>query len=135
MRDATIVETAEAAERMADALTPHLTFFIAAKYPRNCRDTLRRDARTLIAETEAAEAARTLLSRSNRELARELALARTTIKQLDLVLRKMEIFPDFEVVWNRAIRAIARQGRPTKRRVEARKRAAARKRARDDGES
>jgi len=130
-KHATTAEIAEAADRMAEALTPHLKFLIAAKYPRNCLDVLRRDARELLAQAEAAEKARSLLSRSNRELTEELALARITINELDLVLRKLKNFPDFEAVWNHARRVSARQGRPTKRRMAARQRAAERRRAQD----
>src|SRR5947199_3690275 len=78
-KNAPVAEIADAAERIADALTPHLNFLIKARYPRNCLKTLRADAQALRAHAEAVAASRGLLNRSNRELTEELSRARDTI--------------------------------------------------------
>ena len=124
-KNASVAEIADAAERIADALTPHLNMLIKAKFPRNCLGTLRKDARALRAQAEAAEQARGALNRSNRELAEELAAARETIGELDLVLRSLHLNALFVRRWKMAARVGPRMGRPTKRRLAGRKRSAA----------
>lgn len=131
-KNAPIAEIADAAERMADALTPYLGLLIQAKYPRNCLTTLRKDARALRAQTEAIEASRVLLNRSNRELTEELSLARDTIKEFDSVLRSLENYSEYKTEWDVCKRVGARMGRPTKRRLAARERSARRRLSRDD---
>ena len=124
-KNAPVSVIADAAERIADALTPHLNMLIKAKFPRNCLSTLRKDARALRAQAEAADQARGLLNRSNRELSEELAAARETIEELDVVLRSLDMGALFERRWRMATRVGARMGRPSKRRLAARKRTAA----------
>ena len=124
-KNAPVSELADAAERIADALTPHLNMLIKAKFPRNCLSTLRKDARALRVQAEAADEARGVLNRSNRELAKELAAARETIDELDLALRSLDNDASFERRWRMASRVGARMGRPSKRRLAARKRLAA----------
>jgi hypothetical protein len=131
-KNATVAQIADAAERIADALTPHLTFLIKAKYPRNCLEALRQDARALRARAEAAEEARGLLSRSNREVTLELALARDTINELDSVLRSLDDYSTYALGWESCNGVSARMGRPTKRRLAARERSAAKRRIRDE---
>ena len=125
-KHASIFDIADAAERFADALTPHLDVLIDAKFPRTCLEDLRRDGRTLRDQAEAAEAARRLLNRSNRALTEELALARHTIDELDAVLRSLPNYAQYQRLWEVHNRMHGRLGRPTKRRLAARKRAAAR---------
>lgn len=124
-KNAPVSVIAGAAERIADALTPHLKMLINAKYPRNCLKTLRQDARALRAHAEATVASRALLGRSNRELTAELALARNTIDELDAVLQSLDNYESFAFDWNFVNRVGARMGRPSKRRLAARERAAA----------
>ena len=124
-KNAPVSDIADAADRIADALTPHLNMLIKAKYPRNCLTTLRRDAQALREHAETMEEARGFLHRSNRELADELAMARETIDELDAVLRSLDDFSSYEFNWNFVNRVGARMGRPSKRRVAARKRSAA----------
>jgi hypothetical protein len=131
-KSATIAEIADAAERIADALTPHLSFLIKAKYPRNCLTALRQDARSLRAHAEAVVEARGLLNRSNRELTEELALARIAIDELDSVLRSLDNYSDYKLDWASRNRVGARMGRPSKRRLAARERSAAKRRTHDD---
>lgn len=131
-KNATIAEVVEAAERFADALKPHLDFLIEAKYPPNCLKTLREDARALLARADAVQESRGLLYRSNRELTEELARARSTIDELDAVLRSLDDFAKYEIDWNIVNRVRARMGRPSKRRLAARDRSAAKRRGRDD---
>jgi hypothetical protein len=131
-KNATTVQVADAAERFADALEPHLKFLIAAKYPPNCLKTLRDDARTLRARAVSVQESRNLLNRSNRELREELALARSTIDELDAVLRSLKEFPLYEIDWNIVNRVGARMGRPSKRRLAARERSAAKRRQREE---
>jgi hypothetical protein len=131
-KHASIAEIADAAERVADALTPHIKVLIAAEYPPDCLTKLRDDARELRARAEAAEDARNLLNRSNRALTEELALARSTIDELDAVLQSFDNYErTYEFGWTNANRVGARMGRPTKRKVAARKRAAERNAARE----
>ena len=125
-KNAPVSEIADAADRIADALTPHLNMLVRAKYPRNCLTTLRRDAQALRERAETMEQSRGLLNRSNRELAEELAMARETIDELDAVLRSLDNFSTYEGGWNTVNRVGARMGRPSKRRLAARKRSAAR---------
>jgi hypothetical protein len=135
-KHATVAEIADAAERVADALTPHIKVLIAAKYPANCLKVLREDARVLRAQAEAAEEARELLNRSNRALTEELALARSTIDELDAVLQSLDNYETtYKIGWTIVNRVGARMGRPTKRRVAARKRSAARHAAREEAPS
>jgi len=132
-KNASVAEIADAAERMADALTPHLNVLIKAKYSRNCLTTLRQGAQDLRERSETSQQARGLLGRSNRELTQELAVARETINELDSVLRSLENYSDYRQGWEYCNRVGARMGRPSKRRLAARERSAAR---RDDrGES
>ena len=124
-KNAPISVIVDAAERIADALTPHLNMLINAKYPRNCLNTLRQDARALRAHAEATVASRALLGRSNRELTEELALARNTIDELDAVLRSLENYESsYAFGWSSVNRVGARMGRPSKRRLAARERSA-----------
>ena len=125
-KNATVAEIAEAAERIADALTPHLNVLIEAKFPRNCLSALRQDARALRAHADAVADSRGLLARSNRELTAELSVARDTIDELDSVLRSLDDYESFSQVWKSVSRVGARMGRPSKRRLAARKRSAAR---------
>lgn len=135
-KNASVAQIADAAERMADALTPHLRFLIKAKYPRNCLDMLRRDARTLRERAEATIEARGLLSRSNGELTEELSLARDRIDELDAVLRTLDNYDStYAFEWRRCNRVGPRMGRPSKRRLAARERAAARRSAEGSGAS
>jgi hypothetical protein len=129
-KNASVAEMADAAERMADALTPHLHVLIKAKFSRNCLHTLRRDARALRAHADAVQQSRTLLGRSNRELTEELSLARNAIDELDAVLRSLADYSVYKSVWEGCKRVSGRLGRPTKRRLAARARSAARSRAR-----
>jgi hypothetical protein len=131
-KNAPVSEIADAAERIADALTPHLSMLIKAKYPRNCLTVLRRDAQALRAHAEATEKSRGFLNRSNRELTEELSLARKTIDELDAVLRSLDDFSSYKFRWNFVNRVGARMGRPSKRRLAARKRSAAKHGLRDD---
>ena len=124
-KNAPVSEIADAAERIADALTPHLNMLIKAKYPRNCLNALRKDARALREHAEAAEKARGLIGRSNRELTEELSLARETIDELDAVLRSLDDYDSYRHGWRFVNRVGSRMGRPSKRRLAARKRAAA----------
>jgi hypothetical protein len=126
-KNASVAQIADAAERMADALTPHLRVLIRAKYPRNCLDMLRRDARALREQAEATVEARGLLNRSNRELTEELSLARDRISELDAVLRSLDNYSTYAADWRHCNRVGARMGRPTKRRLAARERSAARR--------
>lgn len=126
-KNASITEIVDAAERIADALTPHLHTLIEAKYSRNCLEELRADGRTLRAHAEAVEASKGLLNQSNRALTEELAMARETINELDAVLRTLDNYPSFRTKWERAKHVGARMGRPTKRRLAARKRSANRR--------
>jgi hypothetical protein len=130
-KNAPVSEIADAAERIADALTPHVSMLIEAKYPRNCLTTLRRDAQALRTHAEATEKSRGFLNRSNRELTEELALARNTIDELDSVLRSLDDYESFAFNWNFVNRVGARMGRPSKRRLAARKRSAAKHGVRD----
>ena len=132
-KNATVAEMADAAERIAEALTPHMNVLINAKWPRNCLDTLRQDARALRAHSEAVADARGLLGRSNRELTEELSLARATIDELDSVLRSLDNYEAYRDGWTLVNRVGARMGRPSKRRLVARERSATRHRARDYG--
>ena len=127
-KNASVAEIADAAERLADALTPHLNFLIKAKYPRNCLKTLRQDARSLRAQTETAHVARGSLGRSNRELTRVLAAAREKIDELDSVLRSLDNYSQYRINWEICNRVGARMGRPSKRRLAARERSAAKTR-------
>jgi hypothetical protein len=131
-KNATIAQIVDAAERMADALTPHLSFLIKGKYPPNCLTVLRQDARALRDRAEAVQEARGLLNRSNRELTEELALARDTIDELDAVLRSLDDYSTYAFDWEWVNRVGARMGRPSKRRVAARERSAAKHGERDD---
>lgn len=131
-KNATVDQIVDAADRIADALTPHLNVLIKAQFPRNCLTTLRRDARALRAHADAAQESRTLLGRSNRELTEELSLARQTIDELDSVLRTLDDYSSFEFDWNLCNRVGARKGRPSKRRLAARERAARRLRAEEE---
>jgi len=131
-KNAPIAEIVEAAERIADALTPHLNMLIKAKYPRNCLETLRKDAQALRAYTEAVEESRGFLGRSNRELTQELAMARDTIREFDAVLRASNCDAKCKSAWKNCKGVQGRMGRPSKRRVAARERSAARRRAPDD---
>lgn len=124
-KNATIAQVADAAERFADALKPHLSVLIEAKYPPNCLKILREDANVLRDRADAAQQSRNLLNRSNRELTEELALTRSTIDELDSVLRSLPDFSEFEFDWTVANRVGARMGRPSKRRLAARERSAA----------
>jgi hypothetical protein len=131
-KNATVDQIVDAAERIAGALTPHLKVLVAAQFPRNCLTTLRRDARALRAHADKLQEARTLLGRSNRELTAELSLARETINELDAVLRTLEDYESFAFDWHFANRVPARKGRPSKRRLAARERSTARRRARGE---
>jgi hypothetical protein len=131
-KNASVDEMAAAAERMADALTPYLHVFIQARFSRNCLTTLRRDAGALRAHADEVQQARTLLGRSNRELTEELSLARQTVDELDLVLRTLDDYPSFAPTWRSVNHISPRRGRPTKRRLAARERSAARRQARED---
>jgi hypothetical protein len=131
-KNASTSEIADAAERIADALTPHLSMLIEAKYPRNCLTVLRKDAEALRAHAEATEKSRGFLNRSNRELTEELSLARNTIDELDSVLQSLDDYESFAFDWNFVNRVGARMGRPSKRRLAARKRSAAKHGVRDD---
>ncbi|HEY2375595.1 MAG TPA: hypothetical protein VGH98_06430 [Gemmatimonadaceae bacterium] len=131
-KNASTSEIADAAERIADALTPHLSMLIEAKYPRNCLATLRRDAQALRVHAEATEKSRGLLNRSNRELTEELSAARITIDELDVVLRSLDDFASYKIDWSFVNRVVARMGRPSKRRLAARKRSAAKYGLRDE---
>jgi hypothetical protein len=131
-KNASVDEMAAAAERIADALTPHLNVLIKAKFPRNCLTILLRDARALREHADEVQAARTLLGRSNREVTEELALARQTVNELDAVLRTLDDYSSFAFKWENANRIRPRMGRPSKRRLAARERSAARNRARED---
>jgi hypothetical protein len=126
-KNATVAEIADAAERIADALTPHLKVLIEAEYPRNCLAVLRRDARALREHHAAVQESRGLLGRSNRELTEELALARETINELDAVLRSLDDYESYRHEWQHCNRVGARMGRPSKRRLVARERSAARR--------
>lgn len=134
-KNASAEQIADAAERIADALTPHLKVLIKAKYPRNCLKVLRDDARALRAHADAVVGSRGRLNRSNRELTEELAVARDTINELDSVLRSLDNYGSYKHIWESRNRVSARMGRPSKRRLAARKRAAARHGLRDDGRS
>jgi hypothetical protein len=132
-KNAPVAEIADAAERMAEALTPHLNVLIKAKYPRNCLETLRQDARALREQADTVQESRDLLGRSNRELTRELAVARDTINELDLVLRSLKNYrEDYRNGWETCNRVGARMGRPSKRRLAARERSKAKSKARED---
>lgn len=131
-KNASVDAMAAAAERIADALTPHLNILIKAKFARNCLTKLRRDGRALRAHADAVQEARTLLGRSNRELTQEFALAREAVNELDAELRTLDDFNSFAFKWNSANRIGARKGRPSNRRIAARERSAARRRARED---
>lgn len=134
-KNASVAQIADAAERMADALTPHVRVLIKAKYPRNCLVMLRRDARALREQAAATVEARGLLNRSNRELTEELSLARDRINELDAVLRSLDNYSTYATDWTFSNRVGARMGRPTKRRLAARERSAARKSAEGGGAS
>jgi len=135
-KNATVAEIADAAERMAEALTPHLNVLIKAKYPRNCLETLRQDARALREQADTVQESRDLLGRSNRELTRELAVARATINELDLVLRSLENYREnYRNGWETCNRVSARMGRPSKRRLAARERSARKSNPRTDRDS
>ncbi len=131
-KNASLTEIVDAAERIADALTPHLNILIEAKFSRNCLNELREDARALRTNAEAVEASKGLLNQSNRALAEELAMARETINELDSVLRLLPNYSSYKAQWESAKRVSARMGRPTKRRLAARKRSTARRRPRED---
>lgn len=131
-KNASVDKMADAAERIADALTPHLNVLIKARFPRNCLTALRRDARALRARADAVQESRKLLGHSNRELTAELSLARETVNELDAELRLLDDYSSLEFDWNYANRIGARKGRPSKRRLAARERSAVRRRARDD---
>jgi hypothetical protein len=124
-KNASVTEIADAAERMADALTPHLKVLIKAKYPRNCLKMLRLAAQGLRTQTDKVQTSCDVLGRSNRELTRELAVARETINELDSVLRSLDNYSDYKIGWEICNRVGARMGRPSKRRLAARERAAA----------
>jgi hypothetical protein len=124
-KNAPITEIVDAADRIADALTPHLSVLIKAKFPRNCLDILRRDAQALRAHADAVTASRQLIGRSNRELTQELSLARDTINELDAVLRSLDGLEHFKRSWTYWNRVGARKGLPSKRRLAARERSAA----------
>lgn len=121
-KNASVDEMADAAERIAGALKPHLDFLINARFPRNCLTALRRDARALRAQADAVRESRTLLGRSNRELTRELSLARQTVNELDSVLRTLDNYESIAFAWTFSNRVAARRGRPSKRRLAARER-------------
>jgi hypothetical protein len=125
-KNASADEIADAAKRFADALKPHLSFLIQAGYPRNCLTVLRQEARALRADTQAKIESRRVIGRTNRELTKELSLARETINDLDSVLRSFDDFRSFATDWNVCNRVEARMGRPSKRRLAARQRSAAR---------
>jgi hypothetical protein len=125
-KNAPVAEMADAAERIADALTPHINVLIKAELPRNCLNTMRLDARALRAHADAVADARGLLGRSNRELTAELSAARDTINELDSVLRSLDNYESYEHGWTFANRIGARMGRPSKRRLAARERSAIR---------
>ena len=133
-KNASVTELADAAERIADALTPHLQFLIEAKWPRNCLNTLRQDARALRAHADTVAESRELLGRSNRELTAELSAARQTLREFDSVLRSLDDYPSYKIGWESLTGVHARMGRPTKRRLAARERSAARHRRSTDGE-
>lgn len=130
-KNAPVDRIVDAAERMAEALTPHLNVLIEARFPSNCLTVLRRDARALREHADAVQESRTLLGRSNRELTEELSLARQTIDELDLALRSLDNFASIATEWNTHKRVGPRKGRPSKRRLAARKRSAARLRERE----
>ena len=131
-KNASVAEIADAADRMADALTPHLSFLIKGGYRRNCLKTLRRDAQVLREKAETVQASKGMLGRSNRKLTRELADARKSIKELDSVLRSLDDYSKYKIAWENRNRVRARMGRPSKRRIAARERSAARGKARND---
>jgi len=131
-KNATAAQIADAAERIADALTPHLKMLIKAKYPRNCLKALREDARALRAHADAVVASRGRLNRSNRELTEELSVARATINELDSVLRSLDNYESYKAAWESWNHVRARMGRPSKRRLAARKRAAAKQGLHED---
>jgi len=131
-KNASAAQIADAAERIADALTPHLHVLIKAKFPRNCLKALREDARALRAHADAVVGSRGRLNRSNRELTEELSIARDTINELDSVLRSLDNYASYKHGWTHWNRVSARMGRPSKRRIAARERSAAKHRLRDD---
>jgi hypothetical protein len=131
-KKASAAQIADAAERIADALTPHLNVLIKAKYPRNCLKLLREDARALRAHADAVVGARGQLGLSNRELTKELAAARDTINELDSVLRSLADWDSYKTAWTNWNRVSPRMGRPSKRRLAARERSAAKHGLRDD---
>ena len=131
-KNASVAEIADAAERMADALRPYLPFLIGGGYPRTCLIKLRRDARALRKNVEAGVESRQIVGRTNRELTKELSLARDTIRELDAVMRSLDDYPKYKFSWTYWNRIGPRLGRPSKRRVAARERAAVRARARED---
>lgn len=130
-KNASVAEIADAAERMAAALRPYLAFLVAGGYPRTCLIRLRRDARALRKHVEAGVESRQIVGRTNRELTKELALARDTIRELDAVMRSLDDYQKYEFHWTYWNRIGRRMGRPSKRRLAARARAAVRARARD----
>lgn len=131
-KNARVAEIADAADRMADALTPHMSFLIKAGYQRNCLKVLRRDAQVLREKTETVRASRGMLGQSNRELTRELAVARGSINELDSLLRSLDDYSKYRIAWENANRVKERMGRPSKRRLAARERSKARSKVRDD---
>ena len=131
-KNASVDAIADAAERIADALTPHLNVLVKAQFPRSCLTALRRDARAMRANADAVQESRALLGRSNRELTEELSLTRETVNELDSELRTLDNYSSLEFNWNNAKRLGARKGRPSKRRLAARERSAVRRRARED---
>lgn len=131
-KNASVAEVADAADRMADALTPYQNLLIKAGYKRGYLKTLRKEAGVLRERAENAMEARSLLRRSNRELTDALSRARDTIDELDSVLRSLDNYSDYKIRWEIANRVGARMGRPSKRRLAAQERSAARAKARDD---
>ena len=130
-KNASVAAIADAAERMAGALRPYLHFLITGGYPRTCLITLRRDAQALRKHVETGVQSRQIVGHTNRELTKELSLARDTIRELDAVIRSLDDFPKYKFDWTYWNRVGARKGRPSKRRIAARERAAVRDRARD----
>lgn len=131
-KNASVAAIADAAERMADALRPYLPFLIRGGYPRTCLNRLRRDARALRQHVEMGVQWRQIVGRTNRELTKELSLARDTIRELDAVMRSLDDFPKYKFDWMHWNRIGPRMGRPSKRRLAARERAAVSARARAD---
>ena len=131
-KNASVAANADAADRMADALTPHLKFLIKGGYARNCLKALRRDARALREQAETVRASRGMLGQSNRKLTRELAGARDSISELDSLLRSLDNYSKYRIEWEICNRVKERMGRPSKRRLAARERSRARSKARED---